>query len=184
MIKLTVNNADQVGSELSGAIKDFHGKAAKAGMREVGKLLAKDLRSRVGTRSGALRRSITTKQMNRQVKRWYDVDNSQAAMEVGALRKVQDSSGRKRMQLYKFRWQETGTKQHMIRAWNREGQLSRQQVRNMNKAGRVLKRSVLHPGQRANRQLESVLSSNESKADVLFTQGVGKLLKKYGVQIT
>ena len=184
MIRLTVENADQVGQALSGAIKDFSGKAGKAGMREVGNLLAKDLRSRVGSRSGALRRSITTKVMTKKVKGWYGLESKQTGMEVGALRKVADSSGRKRIQLYKFRWQELGTKQHMIRAWAGNRQLKRQEVRRLNKSGQILKRSVVHPGQKANLSLSSVLSSNESRADALFTQGVGKLLRKYGVEVS
>jgi hypothetical protein len=184
MIKLTTQNANQVGNELADLYRDFHGKAAKAGMREVGKILSKDLRSRVGSKSGALRRSITTKVMTRQVKRWYGVGAKQAAMEVGALRKVQDASGRKRNQLYKFRWQEAGTQRHMIRAWNREGRLTRGQVRALNKRGQTLKRSVVHPGQRANSLLSRVIAGNEGRADAQFTQGVGKLLKKYGVSVS
>lgn len=184
MIKLTTQNANQVGTELGKLYRDFYGKAATAGMREVGKVLARDLRSRVGSRSGALRKSITSKVMTRQVKRWYDVDAKQSAMEVGALRKVQDSTGRKRNQLYKFRWIEAGTKQHMIRAWNREGRLSRGQVRALNKRGQLLKRSVVHPGQRAGNLLARVISGNESRSDQQFTQGVGKLLKKYGVKVS
>ena len=182
MYKLSLDNADHVGSQLASVIKDFHGKAGKAGMREVGQVMAKDLRSRVGSRSGALRKSITAKQMNRQVKGWYGVSAKDAAMEVGALRKVQDGSGRKRMQLYKFRWQEAGTNRHMIRAWAGNKRLSRSAVVKLNKSGTVLKRSVLHPGQKANRQLLGVMSRSEGKADAVFSRGVGKLLRKYGVQ--
>ena len=182
MYQLNLENADHVGAQLARVIKDFHGKAGKAGMREVGQMMAKDLRSRVGSRSGALRKSITAKHMTRQVKGWYGVDTKDAGMEVGALRKVQDTSGRKRMQLYKFRWQETGTNKHMIRAWAGNKQLSRSAVVKLNKSGSVLRRSVLHPGQKANRQLQGVMSRNEGKADAVFSRGVGKLLRKYGVQ--
>ena len=185
MIKLSLQNADQVAKHLNETVKDFNGKAAKSGMREVGKLLAKDLRGRVGSRSGALRRSITTKIMPRRVKGWNNIASTEAAMEVGALRKVTDSSGRKRSQFYKFRWQEYGTKAHMTRAWigGNNRQLSTGEVRRLNGTGQVLKRSVLHPGHRGRRTLSDAMRSGSSEADQVFTKGVGKLLRKHGVQL-
>ena len=140
-------------------------------MREIGKVGAKDLKSIVPTKTGALRRSIGSKVLQKR-------GDELAAMKLGGTRKVtRKGQGKARAQDYILRWLEGGVKRHILIAWDGNNKrLPTSRIRALNKSGGRAARAIHHRGFQARyllRQLSVVKEDSWAKS---FAEGVAKAM--------
>lgn len=155
------------------------------------------------TKSGALKRSLGRKKLNRKERNQQGISPTQAAIGVGATRRVVDAiilSGgkiirKRRSQAYKLRFFEEGTKSHsMYRETKGEGTFfvpmkNKKIGKWINRKTKVKNRKVLkfsdrysmgasHPGTRANPFLTRAWQTYEPQMPDIFMTELEKWVQK------
>ena len=177
---------EELNRQLEGLQADLQIRARKGGLLAMAQPLTKDIRSTTPVKTGALRSSIGHQ--------W--LKDAEVAVQVGSVRRVTTgamiravSSGfaiqsKRRMQDYKMRWLEEGTKPHMVMAWQHGKRLTTWQVRKLNDVRTVVSPSVTNAGMRARWIQRSAFQRNQGQFLEQFQHGAARALAKYGVVVS
>lgn len=170
----TAHSFEQVEKQLNQLESAVRDKAMLAGLRDMAKPLKQDLKSTLPHNSGALKQSIGYKTLSKRRRQTLGLQGEDA-VEVSAIRRVLDHSGKKRYQLYKLRFLNYGTQAHVVRPKKQGGKLKLPN-------GQYVKEAIAG-GVRARHYLKQVYQKHQSHLQGLFVKGVQRLLAKHGVTL-